>query len=75
MEMRLRLYFEELGAIEVPYPAKEEQKKIADYLRKLDDIQTDLEDALGKQIRKLREYRTALISAATTGIIDVRGVA
>ena len=75
MEMRLRLYFEELGSIEVPCPPPEEQQEIADYIRNLDDTQIDLETGINKQIEKLGEYRTALISAAVTGKIDVRGQA
>jgi type I restriction enzyme, S subunit len=75
MEMRLRLYFEELGSIEVPCPPPDEQKEIADYIRNLDDTQIDLETAINKQIEMLTEFRTALISAAVTGKIDVRGQA
>jgi type I restriction enzyme S subunit len=74
MEMRLRLYFEELGSIEVPCPPPKEQQDIADYIRNLDDTQIDLETKLNKQIEMLTEYRTALISAAVTGKIDVRGL-
>ena len=73
--MRLRLYFEELGSIEVPCPPPEEQQKIANYIRNLDDTQIDLEAGINKQIKMLNEYRTALISAAVTGKIDVRGQA
>jgi len=75
MEMRLRLYFEELGSIEVPCPPPNEQQEIADYIRNLDDTQIDLETGLNKQIEMLTEFRTALISAAVTGKIDVRGQA
>ena len=75
MEMRLRLYFEELGSIEVPCPPPEEQKEIANYIRNLDGTQIDLETWINKQIEMLTEYRTALISAAVTGKIDVRGQA
>lgn len=67
MEMRLRLYFEELGSIEVPCPPPKEQQEIADYIRGLDDMQIDLESAVNRQIEILKEYRTALISAAVTG--------
>ena len=57
MEMRLRLYFEELGSIEVPCPPPKEQQQIADFIRNLDDTQIDLETALNKQIEMLKEYR------------------
>ena len=56
-------------------PDKREQQQIADYL----DIQTAKIDTLiekAKQaIKLLKERRTALISAAVTGKIDVRGEA
>lgn len=71
MEMRLRLYFEELGSIEVPYPPPEEQQEIADYIRGLDDKQIDMESALNRQIELFKEYQKALISAVVTGKIDV----
>lgn len=56
----------------VPIPPVEEQVAMLDHL----DRETKKIDALlGKlreHIEKLREYRTALISAAVTGKIDVR---
>lgn len=61
-----------IGNIEVPVPPLDEQESIANYL----DIQTAQIDALigktNRAIEKLQEYRTALISAAVTGKIDVR---
>jgi len=58
-----------------PRPPLAEQKVIANFL----DKETGAIDALiGKvesAIEKLKEYRTALISAAVTGEIDVREVA
>jgi type I restriction enzyme S subunit len=63
---------QELGSVKVPLIPREEQHAIADHL----DREMDGLDALvGKaqeHIEKLREYRTALISAAVTGKIDVR---
>ena len=57
----------------VPIPTVHEQHAIADYLdretAKLDQMSEKVEAA----IEKLREYRTALITAAVTGKIDVRG--
>lgn len=73
MDMRLRLYFEELGSIEVPCPPPEEQQEIADYIRGLDDKQIKLESTIKRQIELFHEYRVALISAAVTGKINVRG--
>jgi len=55
------------------FPSINEQQAIADFL----DRETAKIDALINKIRegieKLKEYRTALISAAVTGKIDVRG--
>ena len=52
-----------------------EQRAIADYLdretAKIDKMMEKVEAA----IEKLQEYRTALITAAVTGKIDVRGEA
>jgi type I restriction enzyme S subunit len=56
----------------LPFPTKEEQKQIVAVL----DNETAKIDSLIAKIRegieKLKEYRTALISAAVTGKIDVR---
>jgi len=73
MDMRLRLYFEELGLISIPYPPLSEQSAIVAFL----DQETAKIDNLIQQAQKattlLQERRTALISAAVTGKIDVRG--
>ena len=74
MEMRLRLYFDELGQILMLYPPVEEQNQIVEYL---DDMEEKTEKTISKyqkQIELLQEYRTALISEAVTGKIDVRTV-
>ncbi len=58
-----------------PVPPVPEQRAIAEFL----DRQTAKIDALVAKVReaieRLKEYRTALISAAVTGKIDVRGAA
>jgi type I restriction enzyme S subunit len=63
-----------LQAIRLPCPPLEEQQEIERYLRieaaKLDTLTAEAEDA----IDLLQERRTALISAAVTGKIDVRGL-
>ncbi|QCQ22085.1 restriction endonuclease subunit S [Desulfoglaeba alkanexedens] len=62
----------EVGDIGVTLPPLDEQKAIAAFL----DRETARNDALIEKVEKsielLREYRTALISAAVTGKIDVR---
>lgn len=61
-------------SIPVALPERGEQKVIADHIdvesRKIDEMCAKTEEA----IARLTEYRTALITAATTGKIDVRGV-
>lgn len=58
----------------LPLPPPTEQHAIADFLdretAKLDAMITNIETA----IERLREYRTALITAAVTGKIDTRPV-
>ncbi|EIV7250493.1 MULTISPECIES: restriction endonuclease subunit S [Klebsiella] len=72
MEMRLRLYFEELGRIIMPVPPREEQDVIVEEIEKIEYQYSQLENIASHQIDLLRERRTALISAAVTGKIDVR---
>jgi type I restriction enzyme S subunit len=61
--------------LHVPVPLLSEQAIIAKYLssatKRIDSLITKIETA----IDRLQEYRTALITAAVTGKIDVRGLA
>jgi len=61
--------------LKIPHPPIQEQKAIANFL----DRQTTKIDALitetKNSIALLKEHRTALISAAVTGKIDVREAA
>ena len=63
---------EQIGTMQIPVPPLPEQAAIAAYL----DLETAKLDALvGKveaAVERLQEYRTALITAAVTGKIDVR---
>lgn len=64
-----------LSRLPLPVPPVPEQVAIVDYL---DAASAKLDAVIAKtrqQIGKLQEYRTALISAAVTGRIDVRGTA
>ncbi len=54
-------------------PPIEEQVAIVSHLNKLGSKLDKLEDAAESQVELLQERRTALISAAVTGKIDVRG--
>jgi len=69
---RWRLQTKSFNEFNIPYPNKNEQKQIAIFL----DKQTTKIDSLVKEtktsIELLKEHRTALISAAVTGKIDVR---
>jgi type I restriction enzyme S subunit len=62
-----------LSRFPFPLPSSSEQRAIADYLdgetSKIDQMVAKAEEA----IDRLQEYRTALITAAVTGKIDVRG--
>ena len=62
----------DIHTIETAIPSPPEQQNIADFLdresRKVDALVEKVNEAIGK----LNEYRTALISAAVTGKIDVR---
>ena len=65
---------EKVEAVDVVLPSPSEQRAIAAFL----DRETARIDALiakvQQAVERLREYRAALISAAVTGKIDVRGV-
>ena len=66
------IYISQLRQLRVPLPPPREQRMIADHLgretRKLDTLIEKIEGA----IDRLLEYRSAVISAAVTGRIDVR---
>ena len=69
---RNRLYWDDFKAIRIPWPPTGEQRTIAEFLdhetAKIDELIARVRDA----IDRLKELRTALISAAVTGKIDVR---
>jgi type I restriction enzyme S subunit len=66
MEMRLRLYFDELGQILVPYPPPEEQEKLVSFLDQKTTKIDRLIEIKTKQIELLKEHRTAIINQAVT---------
>ena len=72
-ESRLRLYPDAFLSMRLPVPPLKEQLSIVEYL----SIQTAEWDTLTAEAQRaidlLQERRTALISAAVTGQIDVRG--
>ena len=72
MEMRLRLYFDELGQIPLVYPPESEQNQIVEYLEDLEENVNRTMSKITKEIELLQEYRMALIFESVTGKIDVR---
>jgi type I restriction enzyme S subunit len=69
------IYMPDIERFRIPLPPLSEQRAIAAYLdRETERIDT-LIDTIQDAIDRLKEYRTALISAAVTGQIDVRGEA
>jgi type I restriction enzyme S subunit len=72
MDMRLRLYFEELGQLVMPFPPVDEQERIVSHLQSEARKFDALSDDASRAIELLQERRAALISAAITGKIDVR---
>lgn len=73
-DFRLRLYWQEFKCIQVALPAKEEQEAILAFIAAVNGKLEVLEVEAQHAIDLLKERRTALISAAVTGQIDVRGL-
>ncbi|MCY4372468.1 MAG: restriction endonuclease subunit S [Spirochaetaceae bacterium] len=69
----MHIYASELKRLFLAYPPVEEQRAIAIFLdREMTRIDA-LRSRVNSAIERLEEYRTALITAAVTGKIDVRG--
>lgn len=66
------IYSESLKQVHLPLPPISEQEKILSKIGHVTDALDRLLETVKASIAKLREYRTALISAAVTGKIDVR---
>ncbi|NPD86434.1 restriction endonuclease subunit S [Lentimicrobium sp. L6] len=60
-----------LARIKIPIPPTEEQKEITQYLKKETESIDKIVGLTEKHIDKLKEYKTAIISAAVTGKIKV----
>jgi type I restriction enzyme S subunit len=58
--------------LQLPLPPIEEQQLISETLRKRLEANDRLKNKIDTIISSLKEYRTALITAAVTGKIDVR---
>jgi type I restriction enzyme S subunit len=69
---RSRISRSMLGSIALPFPPIPEQQAIADFLDQETARIDGLISKINQAIEKLQEYRSALITAAVTGKIDVR---
>jgi type I restriction enzyme S subunit len=65
----------EVGSNRVCLPPVTEQRQIVEYIHSIDRAFQELMSESGSGIALLQERRSALISAAVTGQIDVRGLA
>lgn len=65
---------ETLNELRLPVPPPGEQEAIADFLDRETAKIDQMVAKVDTMIERLQEYRTALITAAVTGKIDVRGV-
>lgn len=71
---KVQLALDDVKSLWLPVPPQSEQCAIADYLdREMVNIHRMVEK-VEAAIERLQEYRTALITAAVTGKIDVRNV-
>ena len=61
-----------LRNLKIPLPSNPEQQQILDFIKKETSTIETLISKYQKQIELMQEYRTALISQAVTGKIDVR---
>ena len=73
-DFRLRLYWEEFREMVIPIPPKDEVESILARLEKTTSETSDTISSAEDCISILQERRSALISAAVTGKIDVRGL-
>jgi type I restriction enzyme S subunit len=71
-DFRLRLYWDNFKIIRVVLPPKNEQVEILARIEKMNQKFDQLIDASKSSIARLQERRSALITAAVTGQIDVR---
>lgn len=65
----------QVESLAIPQPPLDEQSQIADYVKERSEKIGDLMVKAQEMIGRLREYRSALITDAVTGKIDVRAVA
>ncbi|MGP5325210.1 restriction endonuclease subunit S [Vreelandella titanicae] len=66
------LNIDRVGSVEAVFPPAEEQNRIVKFLDRALHSVSNLEGEISKGLQLLQERRSALISAAVTGKIDVR---
>jgi type I restriction enzyme S subunit len=71
-DFRLRLYWDEFRNVRIPVPPSDEIDNILQAISKTNFTYDNLVIVAVRQVELLQERRTALISAAVTGKIDVR---
>jgi type I restriction enzyme S subunit len=71
-DFRLRLYWDEFKNIRIALPPQQEAVEICAKIAEMEDRFRKMSGACQESIDSLQERRTALISAAVTGQIDVR---
>ncbi len=69
-----KLTKENLGGLHLPFPPKQEQEQICHYISMQSAKIDPMIEKVRQAIAKLKEYRTALITNAVTGKIDVRDI-
>jgi type I restriction enzyme S subunit len=66
------LNIDRIGSVQAAFPPLEEQLEVVVHLDNLIDRYAEIEEKAPTAIERMQERRTALISAAVTGKIDVR---
>jgi len=74
MDINPKLMNNVMASIKIPVPPLEEQQSIALHISQQTEEFEPLKAAIDIQLQLLKERRSALISAAVTGQIDVRGL-
>ncbi|CAK8710581.1 restriction endonuclease subunit S [Candidatus Electrothrix gigas] len=72
VDFRLRLYWDDFKNISVPVPPDEEIKEILDHIQTINSTFSRLSSLAMRKINLFKEYRTALISEAVTGKIQIK---
>jgi len=75
LNTQLNINIDRIGSLPSVLPPIDEQLLIVDYLDRSTANSHEVEAKIHQAVDRLTEYRSALISAAVTGKIDVREVA